>query len=48
MPENCDEKTLSYVVARHPVYIYMIYTIYVTYICNNDICYILMYFYDIF
>ena len=38
MPENCDGKTLSYVVARHSVYnIYMIYIIYVTYTCVNDI-----------
>ena len=32
MPENCDSKTLSYVIARHPVYnicdIYHIYNIY--------------------
>ena len=42
MKENCDGKTLSYVVARHPVYNYMIYIIYVTYTCVNDICYILI------
>ena len=29
MPENCDAKPLSYVIARHPVYnIYDIYHIY--------------------
>ena len=40
MSENCDGKTLSYVVARRPVY--NIFDIYVTYICINDICYILI------
>ena len=43
MPENCDTKTLSYVIARHPVYniyhIYHIYNIYI-YIYINDILYI--------
>ena len=29
MPENCDAKTLSYVIARQPVYnVYNIYHIY--------------------
>ena len=47
MPENYDGKTLSYVVARRPVY--NIFDIYVTYKCINDICYILIiYFYNIF
>ena len=42
MPENCDGKTLSYTVARHPVHnIYDMYYICNMYICNNDICYIL-------
>ena len=36
MPENCDGKTLSCVVARHPVYDIW-YIIYVTYTCVNDI-----------
>ena len=41
MPENCDSKTLSYVIARHPVYnICDIYIIYITYICMNDKYYI--------
>ena len=45
MPENCDAKTLSYVIVRHPLYnIYHIYHIYNTYIYTyiNDICYILI------
>ena len=34
MPENCDGKTLAYVVARHPAYnIYDIYCI-----CNIYMC----------
>ena len=43
MPENCDGKTLSYTVARHPAHnIYDMYYICNMYICNNDICYILI------
>ena len=43
MLENCDAKTLSYVIARHPAYIiYDIYYICMTYICINDIYYILI------
>ena len=41
MPENCDAKALSYVIARHLVYnIYDV--LYITYICINDLYYILM------
>ena len=41
MPKNCDAKTLSYVIARHPVYnIYDKYHIYITYVCINDMYYI--------
>ena len=45
MPENCDAKALSYVIARHPVYnIYhtLYIYIYITNICINDIYYILL------
>ena len=38
MPENCDAKTLSYVIARHPVYNICDNR----YICINDIYYILI------
>ena len=41
MPENCDAKALSYVTARHPVY-NICDTLYITYICINDIYYILL------
>ena len=37
MPENCDEKALSYVTARYSVYnIYHIYNIYVLMIYINN------------
>ena len=43
MPENCDAKALSYVIARHPVYnTFDILYIYIAYICISDIYYILM------
>ena len=40
MPENCDAKAFSYVIARHPVY--NIYDIYIYITCINDIYYILI------